>query len=112
MFSTAPNLFDRWFARSLLNFLPVDVRTYVRYIHGMRRTATDLRAHLYEILDQVAKTGEPVDIVKGGVELCIVRKEKAARRKKRAVRALPNLIVGNPDDLIHMEWPWSKGRGL
>jgi hypothetical protein len=78
----------------------------------MKKTATDLRAHLYEVLDYVAKTGRPVEVARGGVELCIVRKEKKRRAKRTTARHLPDLIVGNPDDLIHVEWPWSKGRGL
>ncbi len=76
----------------------------------MKRTATDLRAHLYEVLDHVAKTGRPVNVVRDGVELSIVRREPV--KKAKAPRTLPNLIVGDPDDLIHVEWPWSEGRDL
>jgi antitoxin (DNA-binding transcriptional repressor) of toxin-antitoxin stability system len=85
-----------------------DVFTYVRMyvtLDTMKRTATDLRAHLYEVLDHVAKTGEPVEIVRGGVELCIVRKQKAPRRRG-AHRTLRELIVGDPASLVHVEWPW------
>lgn len=77
----------------------------------MKKTATDLRAHLYEVLDHVARTGEPVLVVRDGVELSIARTEKPRARRK-APRTLPNLIVGDPDALIHSEWGWSKGRGL
>jgi hypothetical protein len=77
----------------------------------MKRSATDLRAHLYEVLDHVARTGQPVTVERRGVELSIVRKEPRPKRKSKA-RTLPNLIVGDPDALIHMEWPWSKGKGL
>ncbi len=77
----------------------------------MKRSATDLRTHLYEVLDHVATTGQPVEIMRGGVELCIVRKEKSAKRKK-VPRTLPNLIAGNPDALIHVDWPWSEGTDL
>jgi hypothetical protein len=77
----------------------------------MKRTATDLRAHLYEILDRVAETGRPVEIVRRGVELQIVRK-RAAPVKRSLSRALPDLIVGDPDELIHVEWASSRGRGL
>ena len=73
----------------------------------MKRTATDLRAHLYEVLDHVAKTGEPVHVTRGGVELAIMRKAAASNKKKKP-RTLPNLVVGDPDDLIHMEWPWTQ----
>jgi hypothetical protein len=79
---------------------------------SMRRTATDLRAHLYEVLDHVATTGQPVEIARGGVELCIIRKDLAGTRKKKSPRTMPKLIVGDPDDLVHMEWPWSEGKDL
>lgn len=77
----------------------------------MKQSATALRSHLYEVLDHVAKTGQPVDILRDGVELSIVRKERA-KEPKKAPRTLPNLIVGDPDELIHVEWPWSEGRDL
>jgi len=70
----------------------------------MKRSATDLRAHLYEVLDHVARTGEPVEINRGGVALRIVRAE-APRKTRKKPRTLRDLIVGDPDDLIHMEWP-------
>lgn len=76
-----------------------------------QHTATELRANLYQLLDHVATTGEPVHVMRGDVELCIVRKEPAASHKKKP-RTLPNLIVGDPDELIHMEWPWNEGRDL
>ena len=82
------------------------VRTHLTF-QSMKRTATDLRAHLYEVLDQVARTGEPVEVVRGGVELAIVRR-KAAPRRKKVPRTIPGLIIGDPDDLIHVEWPWSS----
>jgi hypothetical protein len=77
----------------------------------MRRSATDLRAHLYEVLDHVAKTGEPVHVMRGDVELCIVRKTTTPQRQ-REPRVLRDLIVGDPDALIHVEWPWSEGQEL
>jgi hypothetical protein len=86
-------------------------RTYVRYDVRMKRTATDLRAHLYEALDHVAKTGEAIEVVRNGVELCIMRKP-APVKKRRTPRTLPNLIVGDPDDLVHMEWHWGFGTDL
>lgn len=69
-----------------------------------------MRAHLYEVLDHVAATGEPVNIQRGDVELCIVRKSAVKRPRKK--RVLRDLIVGDPDELIHVEWPWSEGRDL
>lgn len=77
----------------------------------MKRTATDLRAHLYEVLDQVAMTGEPVSVMRGGVELCIVRKARSTSKRAKP-RVLNNLIVGDPDDLVHVEWAWNRGVDL
>jgi len=64
------------------------------------------------VLDHVARTGQSVEVVRGGVELCIVRKSAMDRKERKAPRKLPNLIVGDPDDLVHMEWPWSEGKDL
>lgn len=76
----------------------------------MQRTATDLRAHLYELLDHVAKTGRPIEVMRNGVQLAIVRTEP--RAKTKAPRTLSNLIVGDPDDLVHVKWPWKAGKDL
>lgn len=70
----------------------------------MRKSATELRAQLYDLLDHVAKTGEPVRVTRHGVELCIVRKDAVAAKAKRRKRTLPDLVVGDPDDLVHIEW--------
>ena len=77
----------------------------------MKTTATELRANLYVTLDHVAATGEPVEVERGGVRLRIIRVEAPAA-KRRTRKALPDLIVGDPDDLVHLEWPWSAGRDL
>jgi hypothetical protein len=89
----------------------IDVRTYARHHRKMKRTATDLRAHLYEVLDHVAKTGEPVHVQRGDVELSIVRRDPRSLPKRKP-RTIARLVVGNPDDLVHVEWPWSRGKGL
>jgi antitoxin (DNA-binding transcriptional repressor) of toxin-antitoxin stability system len=77
----------------------------------MKRTATDLRAHLYELLDHVAKTGRPIEVMRNGVQLAIVRTERAPKKKK-APRTLRKLIVGDPDALVHVKWPWKAGKDL
>jgi hypothetical protein len=75
----------------------------------MKRTPTDLRAHLYEVLDHVAKTGRPVSVMRGGVALSIIR-DKAAPKTRKVARTLRNLIEGDPDALVHLDWPWDAGR--
>lgn len=77
----------------------------------MKKSATDLRANLYATLAHVAATGVPVEVDRGGVRLRIIRVGTSAA-KRRAPRTLPDLIAGDPDDLIHLEWPWTQGRDL
>ena len=73
----------------------------------MRVTASKLRADIYNILDQSLKTGVPVEVVRKGKILKIVpesKPSKLSRLKKR------NAIVGDPEDLVHMDWlkEWSE----
>lgn len=63
------------------------------------------------MLDHVAKTGEPVHVTRGGVDLCIVRQSAESKQRKRP-RVIPKLIIGDPDALVHVEWPWTQGRDL
>jgi hypothetical protein len=64
-------------------------------------TASALRQNVYKILDRVAETGIPEEIIRRGQMLRIVsvqKKSKLANVKKRP------LIKGNPEDLVHMDW--------
>jgi hypothetical protein len=67
----------------------------------MRVTASKLRENVYRILDEAIETGVPVEIVRKGFVLRIVLEapaSKLARLKKRSV------FVGDPDDIIGMDW--------
>jgi hypothetical protein len=73
----------------------------------VRVTASKLRADIYNILDQSLKTGVPVEVVRKGKILKIIpesKPSKLSRLKKR------NAIVGDPEDLVHMDWlhEWSE----
>jgi len=64
-------------------------------------TVSALRANLYRIIDQVLESGDPVEIVRNGRRLRIIPDQpadKLARLKKRDV------IVGDPEGLVHMDW--------
>lgn len=82
------------------------MRTYAgAYGVGMKVTATKLRSELYQILDRVLETGEPVEVARAQGTLVIkplVSERKKARRKKP--RSNPNLVVGDPDELVHFDW--------
>ena len=64
--------------------------------------ATTLRAQLYRVLDKVLETGEPVEILRNGK---IIRLVPAVPSSKLArLEARPDAIVGDPDDLVHLDW--------
>jgi len=60
-----------------------------------------LRANLYRLLDRVLRTGEPIEIDRGGKKLLIVPKEKPSRLNSLKRR---EVIVGDPEDLVHVDW--------
>jgi hypothetical protein len=70
-------------------------------------TRTKLRENVYRILDEAIATGTPVEVVRKGSMLRIVperRVSKLSRLKKRTG------FVGDPDDIIGMDWlkEWSE----
>jgi hypothetical protein len=60
-----------------------------------------LRADLYRLLDRVLRTGEPIEIDRGGKKLMIVAKEKRSWLSNLVRR---DVIVGDPEDLVHLDW--------
>jgi hypothetical protein len=63
--------------------------------------ASALRENIYRILDEILETGVPIDIERKGKLLRIVAvepKSKFANLKPR------DLIVGDPEDLVHLDW--------
>jgi prevent-host-death family protein len=73
----------------------------------MKITASKLRENIYGILDQALETGIPIEVIRKGKTLKIVpeaKLDKLSRLKKR------NYIVGDPEDLVHMDWlhEWSE----
>lgn len=69
----------------------------------MAITASKLRADVYRILDEVLATGQPVEIRRGGRTLLIVSADASTSRLAR-LRPRPDLVVGDPDDLVHVDW--------
>lgn len=74
---------------------------YSRYRTYVKITATELRANLYRLLDRVAETGEPLEIERGEH---IVRIIAVAPPSKLARLVRRDAVVGDPDDLVHMDW--------
>lgn len=67
----------------------------------MTVTTTELRKNIYKLLDQVLESGQSLEIERKGQKLLIVPekpKSKLDRLKKHET------VVGDPEDLIHMDW--------
>jgi len=73
----------------------------------MRITATKLRENIYSILDQVAETGEPVEIERKGKILLLVHEKKPSKLDRIKKR---DWAVGDLDSIIYMDWSkeWSE----
>ena len=63
-------------------------------------TPSQLRENLYRILDQVLETGEAVEVVRHGKILRIV---PPVDRFSHHV-PLTDLIVGDPEQLLNLDW--------
>ena len=65
-------------------------------------SVTELRGNIYKLLDEVLNTGIPIEINKGGKKLKIMSAEKVDKLKNLISR--PNVIKGNPDELVDISW--------
>jgi antitoxin (DNA-binding transcriptional repressor) of toxin-antitoxin stability system len=67
----------------------------------MSVTATQLREDIYQILDKVLESGNPVEILRNGRMLRIIAVEPPSKLSRLVKR---DCIVGNPDDLSSIDW--------
>ena len=65
-------------------------------------TPTELRSNIYNLLDEVLRTGIPIEINKGNRKLRIVPVGKTDKLQNLISR--PNVIKGDPDDLVEISW--------
>ncbi len=65
-------------------------------------TPTELRANIYNILEEILRTGIPVEINKGNRRLKIMPVAKTDKFSNLLSR--PNAIRGNVDDLADIHW--------
>ena len=69
----------------------------------MRRvTATALRADVYRILDEILATGEGVEIERDGEIIELVPRDRPSKLDR--IVPHPDHIVGDPMDLVHIDW--------
>lgn len=65
-------------------------------------TPTELRADIYNLLEEVLNTGIPLEIKKGDKKLRIVPLEKVDKLQNLLSR--PQVIQGDPEDLVAISW--------
>jgi hypothetical protein len=73
----------------------------------MAISASRLRENIYSILDEVLASGIPVEVERKGRILKIV----AEPRPSKLARVKPiDLVNGDPEDLVHLDWSaeWSE----
>ena len=63
---------------------------------------TELRANIYNLLDEVLETGVPLEIKKGNKKLRIVPVEKVD--KLQNLTSKPEVIEGDPEELVEINW--------
>ena len=65
-------------------------------------TASELRQNIYKLLDQVLESGVPLEIERNGRRLRVVSME--APSKLDRVIGHQDYIVGDPEELVHIDW--------
>jgi prevent-host-death family protein len=65
-------------------------------------TVTELRANIYNLLEEVLTTGIPLEVNKGGRKLRIEAIEEV-HKLQRLVRR-PQVIQGDPEELVSLQW--------
>ena len=73
----------------------------------MRITPSQLRADIYNLIDRVIETGEPLEIERRGVLVRLVPPREVGWLERLPRR--DDVIVGDPEDLVHVDWSgeWS-----
>jgi len=62
----------------------------------------NIQEDILQLLDKVLSTGVPVEIDRKGKRLLISPAKK--RRELDCLEKHPEFIVGDPDDLVHINW--------
>jgi prevent-host-death family protein len=65
-------------------------------------TPTELRADIYNLLDEVLETGIPLEIKKANRRLLIMPVAKVDKLQNLVAR--PEVIQGDPEDLVNISW--------
>lgn len=73
------------------------------YVRPMKSvTPTELRGNLDNLLDEILSTGIPLEIERGGQRLRIIPVEPVDKLQRLVHR--PDVIQGDPEDLVNLSW--------
>jgi antitoxin (DNA-binding transcriptional repressor) of toxin-antitoxin stability system len=82
----------------------------------MKVTATALRQNIYALLDEALATGEPIEVERKGKTLKIVppKQKREGNLAKLAKMRSGNHVIGDLDDLIHLDWSheWTEFKNI
>lgn len=67
-----------------------------------RYSVTRLRADLYRVLDEVLRTGIPVEVERGGRTLRISPVDRGERLAR--LEPHPDYLRVDPDSIVHLDW--------
>jgi hypothetical protein len=70
----------------------------------VRTTISRLRENIYRLLDHVLETGEPIEIERKGRLLRITRAGEEQNVRLARLVPHPGAILGDPEDLVHVDW--------
>jgi len=65
-------------------------------------TPTELRANIYNLLEEVLRTGIPLEVTKGGKKLKIIPIEKVDKFQNLTPKN--DVIQGDPEELVDIHW--------
>jgi hypothetical protein len=65
-------------------------------------TPTELRKNVYKLLDKILEGGVPIEVKRKGKRLLITPAEPVSKLER--LENHPDCIVGDPEDLVHMDW--------
>lgn len=70
----------------------------------MTVTASVLRKDIYQLLDQVLATGKPLKVKRKNGTVTIVPDQTVSKFSKLERLKKHDCILGDPEDLVHMDW--------
>jgi PHD/YefM family antitoxin component YafN of YafNO toxin-antitoxin module len=67
-------------------------------------TPTELRKNIYRVLDPIAETGKPVEIMRKGQTFKIICESSESKIERLKLKTHPKAYKGNSDEVVSMDW--------